>query len=286
MNDAPRVDAFFHEPTCTVTYVVAHDGRAAIIDSALDYDMASGRTATRAADAVADFVREKGYAVDWVLETHVHADHITAGPHLRAMLGGRTGIGAEVRTVQRTFQEIFNFKDGFAPDGAQFDRLFADGDRFAVGGLTGRVLHTPGHTPACVSYHIGDAAFVGDTLFMPDFGTARCDFPGGDAVRLYASIRRILDLPPETRIFVGHDYAPGDRGYEWETTVAEERADNKHVRDGIDEAAFVKTRAARDGALVPPALIIPALQVNIRAGALPPAEDNGVSYLKVPLNRL
>lgn len=285
MLDRLGVRTFFHEPTCTATYVVESDGHAGIIDSALDYDQASGRTATRAADEIIDYIRSAGLKVDWILETHVHADHLTAGPYLREKLGGRTGIGENVRAVQKTFQGIFNIHDGFKPDGSQFDHLFADGEMFEIGGVTGHVVHTPGHTPACVSYHIGDAVFVGDTLFMPDFGTARCDFPGGSAATLYKSIRRLLDLPPETRVFVGHDYAPGDRGYEWETTVAKERTENKHVRDGIDESAFIEMRTTRDAALSMPALILPSVQVNIRGGNLPPPEDNGVSYLKMPLNQ-
>jgi glyoxylase-like metal-dependent hydrolase (beta-lactamase superfamily II) len=284
MANTLEIRTFFHEPTCTATYVIASDGRAAIIDPALDYDAASGSTATRAADEIIAFVHDRGYTIDWLLETHVHADHITAAPYLREQLGGKTGIGAQVLEVQETFQKIFNLQDGFKADGAQFDRLLADGDDIQLGGLTGRVMHTPGHTPACVSYHIGDAVFVGDTLFMPDFGTARCDFPGGDSHTLYRSIRRILELPPETRVFVGHDYAPGDRGFEWESTVADERAENKHVRDGIDEDGFVAMRGARDAELDLPRLILPSVQMNIRGGAMPPAEDNGMSYLKIPLN--
>jgi glyoxylase-like metal-dependent hydrolase (beta-lactamase superfamily II) len=279
-----EIRTFFHEPTCTATYVVASDGRAAIIDSALDYEPSSGRTETRAADEIAGYVRQEGLTVDWILETHVHADHITAAPYLREVLGGTVGIGANVCTVQETFKEVFNLDDGFTPDGSQFDHLFADNETFELGGLTATVMHTPGHTPACVSYCIGDAVFVGDTIFMPDFGTARCDFPGGDSGILYRSIRRILDLPPETRVFVGHDYAPGERGYEWETTVARERAENKHVRDGTDEAAFAAMRSARDAELNMPRLILPSIQVNIRGGHLPPAEDNGISYLKMPMN--
>ncbi|MBN4083119.1 MBL fold metallo-hydrolase [bacterium AH-315-B06] len=286
MNERPRVDAFFHRPSCTVSYVVTHEGRAAIIDPALDYDAASGRTGTQAADELIAFVRAGDYRVDWLLETHIHADHITAAPYLRQQLGGKVGIGARVVEVQKTFQTIFNLNSGFAADGSQFDQLFGDGDTAPLGGLAIEVLHSPGHTPACVCYHIGDALFVGDTIFMPDFGTARCDFPGGDAATLYRSIRRLLEMPPETRIFVGHDYAPGGRGYAWESTVARERADNRHVRDGIDEASFVTMRRARDAELSPPTLILPAVQVNIRGGALPPAEENGVAYLKTPLNLL
>lgn len=278
------VQTFFHKPTCTATYLVASAGRAAIIDSALDYDPASGRTAAHAADEIVRCVKDRDLTVDWVLETHIHADHLTAAPYLRDALGGRVGTGDGVRAVQKTFKGIFNLSDSFVPDGSQFDHLFADGESFDLGDVTATVMHTPGHTPACVSYHIGDAVFVGDTLFMPDFGTARCDFPGGDAGTLYRSIRRILDLPTNTRVFVGHDYAPGDRGYEWESTVAQERAENKHVRDGIDEDEFIGMRAARDAELSMPNLLLPSVQVNIRGGDLPPPESNGVSYLKMPLN--
>ncbi len=285
MNASPRVDAFFHQPTCTVSYVVSHAGRAAIIDPALDYDAASGRTGTEAADRIIAFVRAEDLGVDWLLETHIHADHITAAPYLREQLGGAVGIGARVVEVQKTFQAVFNLNSGFTADGSQFDRLFDDGDTVPLGGLAIEIIHAPGHTPACVCYCIGDALFTGDTIFMPDFGTARCDFPGGDAATLYRSIRRLLEQPPDTRIFVGHDYAPGDRDYAWETTVARERAENKHVRDGIDEDSFVAMRHARDAELSMPALILPSVQVNIRGGALPPAEDNGVAYLKMPLNQ-
>ncbi|NKB59285.1 MAG: MBL fold metallo-hydrolase [Alphaproteobacteria bacterium] len=284
--DTLEIRTFFHEQTCTATYVVASQGRAAIIDSALDYDQASGRTASKAADEIISYVQQRDFTVDWILETHVHADHLTAAPYLRDALGGTVGIGNQVCAVQKTFQDVYNLHDGFMSDGSQFDHLFKDGETFELGGVNATVLHTPGHTPACVSYHIGDAVFVGDTLFMPDFGTARCDFPGGDAGTLYRSIRRILDLPPETRVFVGHDYAPGDRGYEWETTVAQERAENKHVKDGIDEAEFTAMRSTRDAELSMPGLILPAVQVNIRGGDLPPVEDNGVAYLKIPLNAL
>lgn len=286
MTDTLGIRTFFHKPTCTATYVVRHGGHAAIIDSALDYDQASGRTATTAADEIIAYIQQEDLTVDWILETHVHADHLTAAPYLREKLGGRTGIGEKVCAVQKTFGQVFNFQDDFVADGSQFDHLFKDNEAFELGGLSGTVMHSPGHTPACVCYHIDGAVFVGDTLFMPDFGTARCDFPGGDASTLYRSVRRILDLPPETRIFVGHDYAPGDRGYEWETTVAQERADNKHVKDGIDEAAFVAMRSSRDAELSMPGLILPSVQVNIRGGSLPPAEENGISYLKIPVNAL
>jgi glyoxylase-like metal-dependent hydrolase (beta-lactamase superfamily II) len=284
MTESLEIQTFFHQATCTATHLATAAGHAAIIDTALDYDPASGRTSTQSADEIIAYVKQEGLTVDWILETHVHADHLTAAPYLREMIGGKVGIGENVRAVQKTFQEVFNLHDGFTPDGSQFDHLFADNETFELGNLTGKVMHTPGHTPACVSYCIGDAVFVGDTLFMPDFGSARCDFPDGDAGLLYRSIERILQLPPETRVFVGHDYAPGDRGYEWECTVARERAENKHVRDGINEAAFVAMRQERDAELSMPGLILPSVQVNIRGGNLPPAEENGISYLKMPLN--
>jgi len=285
----PVVQSFFHEPTNTATHVVWTPGDrvCAIIDPVLDFDAKSGRTWTTAANEVIAFVRAEGLRVDWILETHVHADHLTAAPYLKTALGGRVGIGARISEVQETFRRIFNAERGFRTDGSQFDRLFADGETFALGLLEVRVMHTPGHTPACATYIAGDAAFVGDTLFMPDYGTARCDFPGGDAATLYASMRRILDLPPAMRLFLCHDYkAPGRNEFAWETTVAAQRAGNVHVRDGIDAVAFVKMRTERDATLEMPALLLPSIQVNMRAGALPPAEDNGVSYLKLPLNLL
>ncbi|PWR19640.1 MBL fold metallo-hydrolase [Zavarzinia compransoris] len=285
----PLVHAFFDEPTFTVSYVVEDPATkiAAIVDSVLDYDPASGRTSHASADRIVAFVRERGLTVDWLLETHVHADHLSAAPYLKATLGGRIAIGADIRTVQGIFSKVFNAEQGFATDGRQFDRLFADGDTFAVGSIAGRVLHTPGHTPACLTYLIGDAGFVGDTLFMPDYGTARCDFPGGDAATLFRSIGRIFALPPETRLFMCHDYkAPGRETYAWETTVAEERAKNIHVRDGIAAADFVAMREKRDATLSMPRLILPSVQVNMRAGELPPPEDNGTRYLKIPLNAL
>jgi glyoxylase-like metal-dependent hydrolase (beta-lactamase superfamily II) len=285
----PDVTAFFDEATYTVSYVVREpDGlRAAIIDAVLDFDPKSGRTSTASADRIIAHVREKGLTIDWILETHAHADHLSAAPHLKAALGGRIGIGAHITEVQRIFKEIFNLEKTFNTDGAQFDRLFRDGEDFRIGGLTVRVMHTPGHTPADVTYVIGDAAFVGDTLFMPDYGTARADFPGGDARRLYRSIRRVLALPSETRLFLCHDYkAPGRDHYAWETTVAEERAHNVHVRDGISEDDFVAMRTARDRTLPMPTLLLPSVQVNVRAGALPSPEDNGVRYLKIPVDLL
>lgn len=284
----PDVAAFFDDKTFTVSYVVSDPAgdQAVIIDPVLDYAPGSGRTSTESADRLVAHVNERRLTVGWSLETHAHADHLTAAQYIKQKLGAGVAIGAHISAVQQTFGELFNLGGAFPADGSQFDRLLAEGDRLEFGGLTLSVMHTPGHTPACSTYVIGDAAFVGDTIFQPDFGTARCDFPGGDAATLYRSIRRILSLPPETRIFTCHDYGPNGRPYAWESTVAAQRASNVHVRDGIDQAAFVKTRAARDRTLAPPALIIPALQVNIRAGALPPAEDNGVSYLKIPLNQL
>jgi len=286
----PRVTTFFDEATFTATHVVVEpDGKhAAIVDSVLDFDPKSGRTSTTSADEVIAFVRQNELAVDIILETHVHADHLTAAPYLKEQLGAPIGVGARVDTVQETFKPVFNAEAEFATDGSQFDRLLEDGETFTTGALEWRVMHTPGHTPACATYVAGDAAFVGDTLFMPDFGTARCDFPGGDAAMLYKSIGRVLALPPETRLFLCHDYkAPPERtDFVWQTTVAAERAKSIHVHDGIDEAAFVKMRTERDATLDMPTLILPAVQINMRAGEFPPAEDNGVSYLKLPLNML
>ena len=284
----PEIRAFFDEATFTASYLLADPAtkRAAVIDPVLDFDAKAGRTETRSADAMLAAAKEAGWSIDWVLETHVHADHLTASAHIKRATGARVGIGARIREVQQTFKPVFNAKD-LATDGSQFDRLFEDGERFAVGGLEVTVRHTPGHTPACVAYLTADAAFVGDTLFMPDYGTARTDFPGGDARTLYRSIRRLLDLPGETRLFLCHDYkAPGRDRFAWETTVAEERAKNLHVHDGVDEDAFVAMREARDAKLAMPALILPSLQVNMRAGAFPPPEDNGVVYLKLPVDRL
>ena len=251
----------------------------------LDFDLASGRTATTHADAMAAHIRAEGLRLEWILETHVHADHLSAAPYLRERLGGRVGIGARITTVQATFAEIYNAEQGFARDGSQFDHLFADGERFAIGGLAAEYLATPGHTPACGSYKVGDNIFVGDTLFMPDYGTARCDFPGGDARAMYRSIRRILGYPPETTLWMCHDYkAPGRDAYAWRTTVAAERALNPQVHDGIGEEEFVALREARDATLDTPRLLIPSIQVNMRAGHMPPPEANGVSYLKLPVN--
>jgi glyoxylase-like metal-dependent hydrolase (beta-lactamase superfamily II) len=284
----PAVEGIFDPATWTVTYVV-YEGPgsvAAIIDSVLDFDPKSGRTSTASADRVVAFVREHGLRVEWILETHAHADHLSAARYLKQQLGGKTGMGEHIRAVQKVFKPIFNLEPGFRLDGSQFDRLFAHGEQFKIGTLAARALHVPGHTPADLAYQVGDAVFVGDTLFMPDVGTARCDFPGGDARTLYRSIRDILALPPATRLFMCHDYPPQGRDPRWETTVAEQRASNIHVRDGISQDDFVAMRTKRDATLAMPTLILPSIQVNIRAGELPPPEDNGVRYLKLPLDTL
>lgn len=285
----PSVRAFFDEATNTLTYLVQEpEGRAcAVIDSVLDFDYASGRTDTRSADAVIAHIRDHQLDLHWILETHVHADHLSAAPYIQERLGGRIGIGDRITVVQETFGKIFNEGTRFQRDGSQFDQLFQDGDSLMIGQLRGDVLHTPGHTPACLTYVFGDAAFVGDTLFMPDFGTARCDFPGGSAAVMYDSVQRILSLPDSTRIFVGHDYkAPGRDSFAWETTVGAQRAMNVHVGAGRSRDEFVAMREARDATLAMPRLIIPSLQINMRAGQMPEAEDNGTSYLKVPINGL
>ncbi len=284
----PHVHGLFDPATWTVTYVV-HNGpgtACAIIDSVLDYDPKSGRTRTTSADKVIDYVQQHQLRVAWILETHAHADHLTAAPYLKGKLGGKTAIGHQITAVQKVFKGVFNLEDGFREDGSQFDQLLKDGESFRIGDLTGQVMAVPGHTPACVAYQIGDAVFVGDTLFMPDVGTARCDFPGGDARTLYASVRKLLSLPAQTRLFMCHDYPPDSRPIAFETTVAEQRAHNIHVHDGISEAQFVQMRTQRDATLEMPVLILPAVQINIRAGELPPPESNGTAYLKVPLNRL
>jgi glyoxylase-like metal-dependent hydrolase (beta-lactamase superfamily II) len=289
MSQRPHVKGFFHEPTNTVSYVVADPATAAcaVIDTVLDYDAAAGRTATHSADEVIAYVREQDLSCEWVLETHVHADHLSAAPYIQERLGGKLGIGHNIVVVQETFGKVFNAGTEFQRDGSQFDRLFRDGEEFAFGSFSVQVMHTPGHTPACLTYVIGDAAFVGDTLFMPDYGTARADFPGGSARQLYRSIRKVLALAPETRLFMCHDYkAPGRDEYIWETTVAEQRAANVHVRDGISEDEFVAMREARDKTLSMPKLIIPSIQVNMRAGEFPEPEDNGTVYLKVPIDKL
>jgi glyoxylase-like metal-dependent hydrolase (beta-lactamase superfamily II) len=282
----PDVKAFFDEATFTVSYVVSDPatGHAAIIDPVLDFDPTSGRTSTSSADELVAYIAEKDLAVDWILETHVHADHISAAPYLNEKLGGQTAIGSDVTAVQETFKDVFNLPE-LATDGSQFDRLFSDGDTFDIGEIRGRVVATPGHTPACVTYVIGDSAYVGDTLFMPDFGTSRTDFPGGSAPQLYESIQKILALPDDTRLFMCHDYkAPGRDEYAWVTTVVAQRDGNVHVNKDVSKEAFVATREGRDSQLGMPKLLLPAIQVNIRAGAFPEPEDNGVRFLKIPLN--
>ena len=282
-----RVATFFDEPTFTATHVVYDPAtrHGAIVDSVLNFDAASGRTSTRGADAIVDYVKRESITIDWLLETHAHADHLSAAPYLQAELGGKLAIGREIATVQNVFGKVFNFGTEFARDGSQFDHLFDDGETFAIGEIPAIALHAPGHTPADVAYVIGDAAFVGDTLFMPDYGTARADFPGGDARALYRSIRRLMALPDATRLFLCHDYkAPGRDHYVWETTVGAERASNIHVHDGIGEDAFVEMRTRRDATLDLPHLILPSVQVNVRGGRLPPPEDNGARYLKLPLD--
>ncbi|MFG1477736.1 MBL fold metallo-hydrolase [Xanthobacter sp. V4C-4] len=284
----PQVKGFFEPVTGTISYVVKDPASPAValIDSVLDLDYAAGRISTASADRLVAHVRAEGLTVEWILETHVHADHLSAAPYLQRELGGRIGIGDRITLVQETFGAIFDEGPEFRRDGSAFDHLFADGERFAIGTLEARALATPGHTPACVTYAVGDAAFVGDTLFMPDGGTARADFPGGDARALYRSIRRILDLPVETRLFMCHDYPPDGRAVRFETTVAEERAGNIHVHDGVGEDAFVALRTARDATLAAPRLIIPALQVNMKAGRLPEPDAHGRRVLKVPLDTL
>jgi len=283
----PRIESFFDPATWTVTHVVSCPvtRKAAIIDSVLDFDPKSGRTSTESAEKVLAYVGREGLTVDWHLETHAHADHFSAAPWLKARLGGQIGIGEHIKTVQKVFSGIFNAKD-INSDGRQFDRLFKDGDVFTVGEIAFRVMHTPGHTPACLAYVTDGHAFVGDTLFMPDYGTARCDFPGGDAATLYRSIRRLLSLPGDTKLHLCHDYQPGGRPPQWVCTVDEQRSNNVHVHDGVSEAEFVAMRTARDKTLAMPTLILPSVQVNARAGNFPPPEENGVSYLKIPLNAL
>ena len=284
----PQVHGIFDSATWTVTYVV-HNGpgsAADIIDSVLDYDHKSGRTRTTSADKVIDYVKANDLQVQWILETHAHADHLSAAPYLKQKLGGKIGIGDQITRVQKVFKDIFNLEPEFRLDGSQFDALLKDEEEFRIGELTARVMAVPGHTPACVAYQVGDAVFGGDTLFMPDVGTARCDFPGGDARTLYASIGKILSLPSETRLFMCHDYPPNNRPVAFETTVAEQRAKNIHVHDGISEAEFVEMRTKRDATLEMPALILPAVQINIRAGEMPPKEANGTAYVKIPINAL
>ncbi len=285
----PEVRTFFDEPTNTASHVVSDPatGHCAIIDSVMGFDAPSGRTDSSPADAIIAYVKEKGLTVDWILETHVHADHLSGAPYLKEQLGGQIGIGSHINDVQSVFKTVFNAEPSFSTDGRQFDHLFADEERFQLGEIEAWVMETPGHTPACVTYVIGNAAFIGDTMFMPDFGTARADFPGGDAAALYRSIRRILALPPETRLFLCHDYkAPGRDEFAWETTVAEQRDRNVHVGGDVDEDAFVKMRTERDRCLGMPKLLLPSVQVNMRAGELPPPEEDGVSYLKLPVNKV
>lgn len=282
----PQVHGIFDKATWTVTYVV-HQGpgtACAIIDSVLDYDPKSGRTRHSSADKVIAYVRENRLQTAWILETHAHADHLSAAQYLKAQLGGKTAIGDHITGVQKVFKDIFNLEPSFACDGSQFDYLFADGEQIGVGAMQGHTMLVPGHTPACVAYCFGDAVFVGDTMFMPDVGSARCDFPGGNARQLFASIQKILSLPLQTRLFMCHDYPPASRDVAFESTVAEQRAKNIHTHEGISEDQFVQMRTSRDATLDMPVLILPAVQINIRAGQLPPPEDNGVAYVKVPLN--
>lgn len=292
MNPRTRmqVEGFFDPETWTVSYIVldTETRQCALIDSVLDYDPKSGRTRTASADKLVARVRELGASVQWILETHAHADHLTAAPHLKQQLGGQSGIGRHITTVQQVFGKLFNVGDGFRRDGSQFDHLFTDDEPFRIGGLEARAMHTPGHTPACLTYVVSDAtqtaAFVGDTLFMPDYGTARCDFPGGDARTLFRSINKLLSLPPETQLYMCHDYLPGGREVQFVSSVAEQREKNIHVRNGVSEDEFVAMRRARDATLEMPTLILPSVQVNMRAGEWPEPEDNGIRYLKIPLN--
>lgn len=289
MSSTAQVKTFFDPATFTYTHVL-HDPatmKAAIIDSVLDYDFKSGRTSTASADEVIAYVKASGLSVDWILETHVHADHLSAAPYLKKALGGKTAIGAHINVVQETFKNIFNVEADFRTDGSQFDALLADGDEFTVGSLKGTVMHTPGHTPACSTYVIDEEhAFVGDTIFMPDQGTARCDFPGGDANILFNSVKRILNMKDSTKLYMCHDYGPNGRDYQYLTTVKEQRDLNIHVNEKVDQGEFVKMRSERDATLDMPTLILPSVQINMRAGELPPAENNGTRYIKVPLNAL
>lgn len=284
----PQTESFYDPQTGTITHVAydAAGGHATVVDPVLDFDPKSGRTRTDSADRVLAFLRKHRLTLDWILETHAHADHLSGARHVQAQAGGRIAIGEHIRDVQAVFGKLFNLEPAFRTDGSQFDHLFAENEVFRIGLLEGQALFVPGHTPADVAYRIGDAVFVGDTLFMPDVGTARCDFPGGDAHRLYQSIRTLLALPDDTRLFMCHDYPPEGRGPAWETTVRAQRAGNIHVRDGIGADGFVEMRTARDRTLAMPVLLLPSVQVNVRAGALPPPEANGVSYLKIPVNAL
>ena len=285
----PDITSFFDAATNTISYIVCdpNGSACAIIDSVLDFDFASGRTDTKSADKLINFVKENKLDVQWLLESHVHADHLSAAPYIQMEVGGKIGIGSHITDVQETFGKIFNEGTEFQRDGSQFDKLFVEGDTFHIGQLRGDVLHTPGHTPACMTYVIGDAAFVGDTLFMPDFGTARCDFPGGSSENLFSSIQKILTLPDATRIFVGHDYkAPGREHYAWETTVGEQKKKNIHIKSGKSKEDFVKLRDERDAKLAMPKLIVPSLQINMRAGNMPEPDEQGDVFLKVPINKM
>ena len=284
----PQVIAFFDAGSNTISYIVRDpaSNACAVIDAVMEIDYAAGRLSFDGADAIIKRIEAEGWTLEWLIETHIHADHLSGAPYIQERLGGRIGIGDQVTVVQDTFGKIFNEGTGFERDGSQFDRLFSEGDSYEIGTMAAHVMHTPGHTPACMTHVIGNAAFVGDTLFMPDGGSARADFPGGDARTLYRSVRRVLELPPQTRLFMCHDYGPNGREIRWETSVAEERANNIHVRDGIDEDTFVDMREARDKTLAMPKLIIPSLQVNMRAGKLPPKDAQGDVFLKVPINKL
>lgn len=288
MSSRITTRAFFDHATWTVTYVVSDNASraAAVIDPVLDYDFKSGHTGTTSADQVLAYLQAEGLQVQWILETHAHADHLSGARYLQERVGGRIAIGERIREVQATFKKLYNLERNFLPDGSQFDHLFRDGETFRIGEVEARALLVPGHTPADMAYLVEDSVFVGDTLFLPDVGTARADFPGGDAATLYRSIRRLLELPPQTRMYVCHDYPPQGREVRWETTVAEQRAANIHVRDGISESEFVAMRKARDATLQVPTLILPSIQVNVRAGQMPPADDNGVAYLRIPINAL
>lgn len=288
MNARTSIKPFFDPATWTVSYVISDNATrmAAVIDPVLDFDFKSGRTRTESADQVLDYIRTAGLTVQWILETHAHADHLSSAGYIRQQAGGRIAIGENIRQVQAVFKKLYNLERGFVPDGSQFDHLFRDGETFSIGEVEAVALLVPGHTPADMAYLLDGVVFVGDTLFMPDVGSARADFPGGDARSLYRSMHRLLDLPSETRMFVCHDYPPTERAPHWETTVAAQRANNIHVRDGITEEQFIEMRKARDATLEVPTLILPAIQVNVRAGQLPPPDDNGVSYLRIPLNAL
>ena len=284
----PQIQAFFDYATWTVSYVVFDQpgGHCALVDSVLDYDPKSGRTSTRSAERLVEFVQGRNLTVQWILETHAHADHLSAAHYLRKKLGGKIAIGAAITQVQDVFKGVFNLEQEFRPDGSQFDQLLHDDEEFQIGVLTAKALAVPGHTPACMAYQVEDAVFVGDTLFMPDVGTARCDFPGGNAHTLYQSVRKLLSLPAQTRLFMCHDYPPSGRDATWQSTVADQRAHNIHVHDGVTEDAFVELRTRRDATLEMPVLILPSVQINIRAGDFPPAEANGMTYLKIPVNAL